>query len=364
VPEPGVLPQPSGGDEVTAPPWDAESAAAWPAEPGAESGVNEARADFAVVRAEEAGQPRSVPAKSRVRLLTGVSRQSRPRVHSGEYRYALLPRLTDRDVEIVRAVWRLNVLTSNQLADMFFSTRGRGLVRLKALYEMGVLDRFQPYREGGGSEPYHYVLGRDGAAMVAAWTGADVDKAVRRYRGNFGTALARRAVLRRSVAVSGFYARLVATQRVNPRCRLRDWLRPEEVANWTQGQIRDAWFGEWQQEGRVEQFFLVPDPGGSVDKLLSDLYRYDDFEKERGEHAHVILVCTSWPRADHAGITQRHADDHGGLVAKDGKPIHNRYRILGPGDDALGVLAQSAVCLSSETSRGWLYRRPTDQVLA
>jgi hypothetical protein len=127
-------------------------------------------------------------------------------------------------------VWRLNVLTANHLCEMFFDTRGRGLVRLKQLYEMGVLDRFQPYREGGGSEPYHYVLGRDGAAMVAAWTGADVDKAVRRYRGNFGTALARRAVLRRSVAVSGFYARLVATQRVNPRCRLRDWLQPEEVA--------------------------------------------------------------------------------------------------------------------------------------
>lgn len=285
------------------------SAPLWPAEPPALSGakslaesvVNAPALDFAEDSRKEAGRRRVRGAKSEPRLLRGPrSPQSRPRAHSGDYRYRLLPRLTDRDLEIVRAVWRLNVLTANHLCEMFFDTRGRGLVRLKQLYEMGVLDRFRPYREGGGSEPYHYVLGREGAAVVAAWTGANVDQAVRRYRGAFGIALARRAVLARSVAVSGFYARLVATQRVNARCKLLGWLRPEEVAEWTQGIIRDAWFGEWQEDGRVEQFFLVPDPGGSADDLLKGLYRYDPLRagarRARPRHPRLHKVATRRPR--------------------------------------------------------------------
>ena len=343
------------------------SGALWPAEPPALSGaksvaesvVNEPALDFAEDSRKEAGLRRGRGAKSEPRLLRGpASPQSRPRAHSGDYRYRLLPRLTDRDLEIVRAVWRLNVLTANHLCEMFFDTRGRGLVRLKQLYEMGVLDRFRPYREGGGSEPYHYVLGREGAAVVAAWTGANVDQAVRRYRGAFGIALARRAVLARSVAVSGFYAHLVATQRANPRCKLLDWMRPEEVAAWTQGIIRDAWFGEWQEDGRVEHFFLVPDPGGSADDVLKDLYRYDHFEQERGQHAHVILVCTTWQRADQVSIAQHQREHHGSLAANDGKPLHNRYRVLGPNDKPMKTLHPGRdACPSPEVDRRWLYSR-------
>ncbi|MDQ1438572.1 MAG: hypothetical protein QOK43_2201 [Acidimicrobiaceae bacterium] len=343
---------------MTAPLWPAESGATSGAKSLAESVVTASALDFAEDSRKGAGRRRVTGAKSETRLLRGpASPQSRPRPHSGDYRYRLLPRLTDRDLEIVRAVWRLNVLTANHICEMFFDTRGRGLVRLKQLYEMGVLDRFRPYREGGGSEPYHYVLGREGAAVVAAWTGANVDQAVRRYRGAFGIALARRAVLARSVAVSAFYARLVATQRVNPRCKLLDWMRPEEVEKWTQGIIREAWFGEWQEESRVEQFFLVPDPGGSVEKLLDELYRYDRFEEERGDHAHVILVCTSWQRADQVSITQRRAD-RDGLVEKDGKTLHNRYRVLGPTVDPGGLLTPGENdCPWREQGRGWLYNR-------
>lgn len=42
------------------------------------------------------------------------------------------------------------MLTSDQLASMFFETHKRGVVRLRELYDLGVLDRFRPYREGWG----------------------------------------------------------------------------------------------------------------------------------------------------------------------------------------------------------------------
>lgn len=350
-----------GGRQVSAPLWPAESPALSGTKSLAESVANAPALDFAEDSRKEAARRRVRGAKSEPRLLRGpASPQSRPRAHSGDYRYRLLPRLTDRDLEIVRAVWRLNVLTANHLCEMFFDTRGRGLVRLKQLYEMGVLDRFRPYREGGGSEPYHYVLGREGAAVVAAWTGANVDQAVRRYRGAFGIALARRAVLARSVAVSGFYARLVATQRVNPRCKLLDWLRPEEVQAWTREAIKDAWFGEWQQEGGVQQFFLVPDRHRPVDEMLNELrLKYDWLEKERGEHAHVILLCRGWDRADLVAITQRRQLDLHPRPLKDREePIHNRYRPLGPDQHPLAVLAaQEVTCPWTDRGGAWRFDR-------
>jgi len=52
------------------------------------------------------------------------------------------------------------VLTTEQLTELFFHSATRGKTRLVTLYRLGLLDRFQPWRPGGGSWSYHYVLGR------------------------------------------------------------------------------------------------------------------------------------------------------------------------------------------------------------
>ena len=57
--------------------------------------------------------------------------------------------LTDRD--LVRLVARHRALTTGQLP--------------AALVRLGLLRRFRPYREAG-SEPWHYVLGPVGAALL------------------------------------------------------------------------------------------------------------------------------------------------------------------------------------------------------
>ncbi|MDQ1446203.1 MAG: hypothetical protein QOI20_2667 [Acidimicrobiaceae bacterium] len=162
------------------------------------------------------------------------------------------------------------------------------------------------------------------------------------------------------MAVSGFYARLVATSRANPRCRVLDWLRPEEVQAWTHDSIKDTWFGEWQQEGRVEQFFLVPDRHRPVDELLNELrFKYDWLEKERGEHAHVILLCRSWDRADLITLTQRRDLDLYPKPRKDREaPIHTRYRPLGPDQDPLEVLVpQEGECPWTSKGGAWRFDR-------
>ena len=78
------------------------------------------------------------------------------------------------------------------------------LRRLLALYRIGVLDRFQPLRAGGGAHPFHYVLGPLGAAIVAADRDEDPEAAMRRWRPDRALALARTQRLAHTVGVNGF----------------------------------------------------------------------------------------------------------------------------------------------------------------
>jgi DNA-binding Lrp family transcriptional regulator len=70
----------------------------------------------------------------------------------------LAQRLTDRDRAIVNDLGRLRVLTLEQLARVYFSSRSSARDRLDTLRELGVVDRFRPSTRAA----YRYVL---------AWTG-------------------------------------------------------------------------------------------------------------------------------------------------------------------------------------------------
>lgn len=86
---------------------------------------------------------------------------------------------------------RFKVFTAEQLAEMFFDTRKRAQVRLHRLHDLGVLDRFQPYRDGWGSSPFHYVLGPLGAEMAAADAGEDSRTPFKRRHSELSLALGR-----------------------------------------------------------------------------------------------------------------------------------------------------------------------------
>lgn len=247
-----------------------------------------------------AGQRPSTPATRKSRLLKGASAlQSRPRRCAGELRYSLVPLLTDRDREIVNAVARFRVFTAEQLAEMFFDTRKRAQVRLHRLHDLGVLERFRPYRDGWGSNPYHYVLGPLGAEMVAADAEED-HKPFRRCHGELGLALGRPRDLAHLVTLNGFYASLVGHARRHPKARLLDWMTAAEAAKWSDSIVAPDAFGEWAEGDRVIEFFLVVDRGGPVEALVADLSRYERFDAERGGFGWVLVVFLSRRRADRA----------------------------------------------------------------
>lgn len=86
--------------------------------------------------------------------------------------HSVLDGLTDRDVQICRALWEFRVLTTHQIFEFFFSTPARARKRLIQLYRRGIITRFRPPTRPG-SHPQHYVLDELGAKIVAGYLGID-----------------------------------------------------------------------------------------------------------------------------------------------------------------------------------------------
>ncbi|MEA3077036.1 MAG: hypothetical protein QOF60_1944, partial [Actinomycetota bacterium] len=183
----------------------------------------------------------------------------------------------------------------DQLAAMFFDTRRRAQVRLVCLHRLRVLDRFQPYHPTrGGREPYHYVLGPMGAAVVAAERGEDPDRAARRWKGERTLALGRTQRLAHLVGLNGIYASLVAHARRHPDTGLACWLTEAECAKWANAIVRPDAFGEWAEAGSSVEFFVEYDRGTeTLARLAAKLTGYQRFESERAATAWVLFAFVS-----------------------------------------------------------------------
>lgn len=82
--------------------------------------------------------------------------------------------LTGRDREIALRLYDQQVLTTDQLQLVFFSSRRRCQDRLLFLYRHRVVDRFYPASPFGSGKPQaHWLLDDAGAILVAAIHGVD-----------------------------------------------------------------------------------------------------------------------------------------------------------------------------------------------
>jgi hypothetical protein len=93
---------------------------------------------------------------------------------SAERVFELARHLTERDRAIALALYEQQLLTTDQLTLLFFSSRRRAQDRLRFLYEERVLDRFYPPRPYGLGKPQaHWLLDEAGAILVAASLGLE-----------------------------------------------------------------------------------------------------------------------------------------------------------------------------------------------
>jgi Replication-relaxation len=174
----------------------------------------------------------------------------------------LAGRLTDRDRAILHLVREHRVLTTGQLAQVFFGSRDRAEHRLHELTDARVLARFRPHtRHGEGSAPFHYVLGPLGAAILAAEQGIEPGRLG--YRADKALQIAHSQRLGHTVGVNGFFTALAAQarQRCRGRAALTVWWSERRCADRWGQIVRPDGYGRWREGDREVDFFLEYDRG-------------------------------------------------------------------------------------------------------
>ena len=188
---------------------------------------------------------------------------------------ALAARLTDRDRYLCRMLHEHRVLTVTQIAELAFDSVTAAQHRLVILYRHRLVERFRPFRPTG-SAPYHYVLDRGRATVLADEQGIDVDRLD--YRRSKALGLATNQRLRHLVAANGFFTALAAHARRRGRST-------ELAAWWSEARCRDAWgryarpdgYGQWHHGGTTSAFFLECDMGTEPHQRLAA--KLDDYAK-------------------------------------------------------------------------------------
>ncbi|MFF4778998.1 replication-relaxation family protein [Microtetraspora fusca] len=212
----------------------------------------------------------------------------------------LAARLTERDYKILDCVHEHRVLTTHQIQKMFFTLPQPTRRRLGVLHRLGALARFRPWTPyGGGSSPGHWVLGRAGAAALAA--SRNVTVAELGYRHDTAIAICFSSRLHHQVGVNDFFADLHAhARRSAGKAEVRKWW-PERrcIELWGDLARPDA-YGRWTENSRELDFFLEHDTGTEpLTKVAAKLGDYANLAEATGITTPVLIWLPGHTRETH-----------------------------------------------------------------
>jgi hypothetical protein len=231
--------------------------------------------------------------------------------------FELARHLTERDREVALCLYDQQVLTTDQVTLLFFSSKRRAQARLLFLYRQRVLDRFYPAsRFGAGKPQAHWLLDETGAHLVAA--GLDLDRRQlgwqRRHDWRSHPQLAHR------LAVNQFVTGLVAATLADAGWGVMLWYGPREAT----ARLGDRLHGPVRPDAEL----LVVTPAGAVglllevdrgtetlDRLEEKLRRYRIAERKRGyddqEPRSILFVVPGRRRLHHLRQLCDHLDREG-----------------------------------------------------
>jgi hypothetical protein len=219
-------------------------------------------------------------------MITNPTRQRSLRGHkptrpapraanTADHQAVLAWRLTPRDRWIIRMLHEHRVLTSHQITALAFPSFRSGRLRLRELFQWGVVDRFQPFITLG-TAPMHYVLAPAGAAVLGAEDGLDVKELGYRHDRAFGVAHSLR--LAHTVGVNEWFTALVDHARhpdPGEHATLDAWWSEARCAKHFGDLIKPDAYGRWNAHGQQVEFFLEYDFGTEVlGKLTGKLTGY------------------------------------------------------------------------------------------
>ncbi len=147
----------------------------------------------------------------------------------------LVRHLTERDREIALCLYEQQVLTTDQLTLLFFSSRRRAQDRLLFLYREQVLDRFYPpSRFGAGKPQAHWLLDEAGALLVATILGVERKRLGWQRRDDWAS----HPQLAHRLGTNRFVTDLVAATLRDPALGVTAWLSTRDAAERLRADVR------------------------------------------------------------------------------------------------------------------------------
>jgi predicted transcriptional regulator len=270
-------------------------------------------------------------------------------------------RLTDRDRTILDLLADHRVLTSDQLTDAFFDSATTARHRLTKLHQLRVVQRFAPF-VSKGSAPYHYVLDRLGAEVVAAERGVEAKKLWKQDR---SLVLARTTTLQRIVGINGVFTALMHEARWSDSRDLSLWWSAARCAEWAGDLVKPDGYGIWSVDGLAQDFFVEWDRGEPPEAWVERLGSHADLADALERHVWVLVVATSLRREtdlrrhlDRAGIcaatTTR--DAHGSPLGNAWLPVDGTRREWVLDRQARGGRVLGEFRRPRSSWPAWLYR--------
>ncbi|MFB4302218.1 replication-relaxation family protein [Actinomadura sp. NTSP31] len=212
-------------------------------------------------------------------------------------------RLTGRDHAILELIWEHRVLTTHQIAAIFFTTPGKARDRLLQLFRLKALERFQPWVPVGAA-PYHWVLGPLGAQVLAAHR--DTTFAALGYRRTTALQISHSRHLAHQVGVNEFFTQLHAHSRRTPDAHLDKWWSERRCIRLWGDLARPDAYGRWTETTTNGQgpatvdFFLEHDTGSvTLAKVAAKLNGYDALSEATGITTPVLFWLPSARRETH-----------------------------------------------------------------
>lgn len=212
----------------------------------------------------------------------------------------LAARLTTRDYTILALVHEHRVLTTHQIQRIFFTLPQPTRRRLAILHRLGALARFRPWTAyGAGSAPGHWVLGRAGAAALAASRNITVTELG--YHPDTAIAICLSPRLNHQIGVNDFFTDLHAcARRSDGQADVRKWWPERRCAKLWGDLARPDAYGRWAENGRQLDFFLEHDTGSEpLTKVTAKLGDYANLAEATSITTPVLLWLPSHARETH-----------------------------------------------------------------
>jgi hypothetical protein len=154
---------------------------------------------------------------------------------SAERLAELARHVTERDREIALCLYELQLLATDQLTLLFFSSKRRAQDRLLFLYRQRVLDRvYPPSRFGAGKPQAHWLLDEAGAHLVAALLGVQRKQLGWQRRDDWGS----HRQLAHRLEVNRFVTDLVSATLTDQTLTVRAWSGSRTAAERLEQRVR------------------------------------------------------------------------------------------------------------------------------